>query len=47
MERSGGRNGSRDTGARQELRKIFASAPTLFSVRNPIVAACYIAGATF
>lgn len=31
----------------EELRKIFESAPTLFSVPNPIVAARCIAGATF
>jgi TetR/AcrR family transcriptional regulator, fatty acid metabolism regulator protein len=35
------------SGQEEELRKIFESAPTLFSVRNPVVAARCIAGATF
>ncbi len=34
-------------GQEEELRKIFESAPTLFSVPNPVVAARCIAGATF
>lgn len=35
------------SGQEEELRKIFESAPALFSVPNPIVAARCIAGATF